>query len=72
MTTRRLTRADVAREHTLEWLMAREDAETRWCPTCRTAPGVTCINVRTGGPLEGQPAHMSRLYPAQRSAAVAA
>lgn len=61
MTTRRLSRADVDREHTLEWLMARDDAQTRRCPTCRARTGVTCVNVHTGRELTGQPAHLSRL-----------
>lgn len=61
MTIRRLTRADVDREHTLEWLMARDAAETGRCPTCRAAPGITCRNVHTGRPVTGQPAHLARL-----------
>lgn len=59
--TRRLSRADVAREHTLEWLMQRDDAERRPCETCRAAAGVTCANVHTGRPLTWQPAHDARL-----------
>ncbi len=62
MTTRRLSRADVDRElHTYDWLMDRDDAETRTCTTCRARPGETCRNVHTGLALTWQPAHRSRL-----------
>lgn len=61
MPTRRLARADVVREHTLEWLMQRTEAETRSCETCRARQGETCRNVHTGAPLALWPAHIVRL-----------
>lgn len=62
MPTRRLSRADVTREHTLDWLMQREDAETRICETCHAAAGVTCRNVHTGQPITLWPGHIARLH----------
>lgn len=44
-----------------EWLMERADAEEYRCPTCRAAPAVTCRNIHTGRPLQGQPAHAARV-----------
>lgn len=68
----RLTRAQLADHHRVQWLADRDAAEAVPCPPkprgCGVAAGQTCRNVHTGQPLTGPPAHLVRI----RDAAAAA
>lgn len=71
--TRRPTRAQLADEHTLDWLAERDAAETQPCPRpprgCGVAAGQTCQNPYSRLPLRGPPAHPARILAAARAAA---
>jgi hypothetical protein len=60
--------AEVRHEHSIQWLLDRDDAEREPCAECRAEVGGTCTNVHTGQPLTGQPAHVVRIVAAARSA----
>lgn len=68
----RLTRAQLADHHRLQWLADRDAAEALPCPPkprgCGAPPGQTCTNVHTGRPLAGQPAHLVRIRAATAAA----
>ncbi len=70
---RGMTREQRADYHRQEWLCERHDAEEVRCPQCAAEPGVTCVNVVTGLPLAGPPAHPARIrlasIPSQRDPA---
>lgn len=61
MSRSRPTRDELRRHHTVEWLQERASAETMLCPECHAKPGITCTNLHTGRPLQGQPAHLARI-----------
>lgn len=64
MAARRPTRTQLRDHPSMSWLLARDEAEARPCPTCRVDRGSTCINVHTGEPLSRLPAHVARLQEA--------
>jgi hypothetical protein len=61
MSRRRLTRAQLTAQASLEWLQEREDAQTVPCPGCLAPSQVTCRNPITGEPLQRFPAHPARI-----------
>lgn len=59
--TRQRTRHELAN---LDWLIDREHAQTVPCRDCGQPAGHTCINLRTGQPLDRLPAHSTRIHDA--------
>lgn len=59
--TRHPTHAQLAHQHSLEWLQEREDAQTEPCPDCHAPTGTACTNPITGLPLGRAPAHHGRI-----------
>ena len=73
---RRMTRAQLADHQRYEWLAERELAERVICRPrglggCGAPIGVTCTNLHTGAPLQGQPAHLCRIRDAATTPAPA-
>ena len=74
--TRRPTLDQIRDHYRLEWLAERELAERVICRPrgvggCGAPVGATCVNLHTGVPLQGPPAHLCRIRDAAAEAGAA-
>jgi hypothetical protein len=53
--------AEATADHGRVWLCERDDAQRVPCRVCAQPVDRTCVNLHTGRPLEGQPAHALRI-----------